>query len=92
MRYGFKEWVKHQPCENCGAYGCDPDHNPTRGSRANLDHDLVIPLCRECHSLKGNVGDKTFARDCLKRDYQDIIFRLFGSYAFDVMQGKLKKW
>ena len=91
MRYGFNEWTKQQPCENCGQVLCDPDHNPTRGSRGNLDHDLVIPLCRECHELKGIVGAETFERDYLKKEYRRIIAHNFGRYMVDVTFGKGRK-
>lgn len=90
-RYGFKEWTRDQPCCYCGDSPSDPDHNPTRGGRGNMDHDLVVPLCRACHTLKGAVGHDTFARTCLEREYREIVFENFGKYAADVMQGRIGK-
>ena len=85
----FREFVLNQPCASCNGYPVDPDHNPTRGSRGNMDHDLTAPLCRKCHTHKGNIGVETFERAFLRgKTFDELIDELWIKYARRIRQGK----
>ena len=48
-------------CVACGFNGCDPDHILNFAGVISRDCELNIwPLCRTCHSKKGNMGLASF--------------------------------
>lgn len=57
----FLNFVRSQPCVSCGATPPnDPDHLCTRGARGS-DYTCV-PLCRLCHTERGDHGIREFER------------------------------
>jgi 5-methylcytosine-specific restriction endonuclease McrA len=49
----YLKWVKTLPCCICGLDGCDPHHAigmKLGGMGTKAPDDMVMPLCRKCHS------------------------------------------
>jgi hypothetical protein len=64
--WAFRRWVREtRKCAVCGQRFPDPDHVRPRGmggrrDPADWDRDNVVPLCRDHHRMRHNVGIATF--------------------------------
>jgi hypothetical protein len=56
---GYRDWIRNQPCDNCGASPCDPSHIKTQA--AGGTHECIVPHCRRCHQAFHSEGRHTFA-------------------------------
>jgi len=53
---GLIESVKQLPCAACGRYGVDADHVKTRGAGGDDVLNSMMPLCREDHVKRHQMG------------------------------------
>lgn len=57
----YKEFIRSKPCAVCGNPFVDFDHLKARGMGSGKQNDLTgIPLCREHHSERGQIGIAIF--------------------------------
>ena len=58
----YLDFIRQKPCCACGRIGpSDADHLSARGMGSGKRNDFFcIPLCRQCHSMRGQVGNLKF--------------------------------
>lgn len=80
-------WVRELPCIACWLEtGANPDHTnlPMQGAKGLKSSDSqVIPLCHRCHTLRHNIGVKTFYEENTGHTVQecvDLAKRIYAAY------------
>lgn len=68
-RYSLKyiEFIKTKKCTACYTTPVDPDHLISVGMGHNrknpmLEHFTCIPLCRQCHTERHQIGNELFEK------------------------------
>ncbi len=57
----YKKFISSKPCCVCGRKPVDFDHLKARGFGSGKLNDLTgIPLCRQHHSERGQIGNEKF--------------------------------
>jgi len=58
----YKQFIREQVCLICWSNNPDPHHETTegKGTGVKCSDYLCLPLCREHHSMRDNMGKKTF--------------------------------
>ena len=61
----YIEFIKTKNCSACYDYPTDPDHLNTVGmgndrKKPRIEDFSCIPLCRKCHTERGQIGDEGF--------------------------------
>jgi hypothetical protein len=66
---GYLEFIRRQPCRNCGRRGGEAHHEPLwmNAVGAKPPDTQALPLCPECHQLRHNQGALTFWGDMYDR-------------------------
>ncbi len=69
----YIDWIKQQPCNQCGKQGSCDAHHKTGAGLAMRSHDhLAMPLCRACHTeFHASSGAFKKMEKQARRDYQD---------------------
>lgn len=69
----YTNWLRQQPCNQCGSQrGCDPHHRTGAGMAMRSHDHKAMPMCRGCHTQfhAGSGFFKSLDRQG-KGDYQD---------------------
>jgi len=58
----YLQFIRDKPCVTCQKEPpSDPDHLVARGFGSGKQNDLTaIPMCRLCHSQRGQIGNEDF--------------------------------
>jgi len=84
----YLQWVRSQSCCVCGRTPVDPDHLKARGrGEAKRNDFTAIPLCREHHSERGQLGDEKFQEECKINLWEEVAYRLMRFWIYRVNHG-----
>ena len=69
--------IREESCIVCHKSPVDPDHIQARQWRESNRNDyFVLPLCRDCHTERGTMGDTRFQEKWQINLWQEIAKRL----------------
>lgn len=84
----YLDYVRSKPCVGCGKRPVDADHLRARGFGSGKRNDhLAIPLCRKCHSERGQVGNEKFSAHW-KVDLWRQCAELLAEYLAELKKGR----
>lgn len=69
----YTDWLRRQPCNQCGRQaGCDPHHRTGAGVALRSHDHEAMPMCRICHTkFHAASGPFREMNKQARRDYQD---------------------